>query len=359
MNACAFCGRDNLAGARFCIDCGKPLSVDAEQGVPPAPPATSSTATAFPASAPAGSPAMAAVIPMTRVAPANLTPGTGARCGHCGTVIDPTLPFCAGCGERTATAPSRPIATCPRCSTEYDATTSLYCARCGTRLPTPSMPALRVPSWPTLALLGESGEVLERHPVKGGELTVGRGECPLSFPDDIFLSPVHARFDVRDGQLWVRDLGSRNGTWVFLVEPGHLLDGDCLLVGSQVLRFRRLGYPGPQPPEADATRRIGSLVPSADVAVIEQLRADGSVRDRLHLSPGRSVAVGREAGDWVFPYDQTMSGLHAEIRSEGADFYLHDLGSKNGVAIGVRGERAIDPGQRVLLGDQMLCVESP
>jgi predicted component of type VI protein secretion system len=103
---------------------------------------------------------------------------------------------------------------------------------------------------------------------------------------------------------------------------------------------------------------MGSLVPSADVAVLEQLRADGSVRDTFHLSPARTVLLGREAGDWVFPYDQTMSGRHAEIRSQDAEFFVHDAGSRNGVALGVRGERSIKKGQRVLVGDQVLRVES-
>ena len=115
--------------------------------------------------------------------------------------------------------------------------------------------------------------------------------------------------------------------------------------------------PGPHSPEADSTRRMGSLTPLADVAVLEQLRADGSVRDCFHLSPTRTILMGRESGDWVFPYDQTMSGRHAEVRSENADFVVHDAGSRNGVALAVRGERAVKEGHRVLLGDQVLRIE--
>ena len=37
---------------------------------------------------------------------------------------------------------------------------------------------------------------------------------------------------------------------------------------------------------------------------------------------------------------------------------VHDAGSRNGVALGVRGERSIRKGQRVLVGDQVLRVES-
>ena len=100
------------------------------------------------------------------------------------------------------------------------------------------------------------------------------------------------------------------------------------------------------------------MVPSADVAVLEQLRADGSVRDSFHLSPARTVMIGRESGDWVFPYDPTMSGRHAEIRSQDAEFFVHDAGSRNGVALAVHGDRQVKAGHRILVGDQILRVES-
>jgi predicted component of type VI protein secretion system len=211
---------------------------------------------------------------------------------------------------------------------------------------------------PKLALLGEAGEVVQTYTLDRGEAVIGRGDADIQFEHDRYMSPLHARLELRDGQLWLRDLGSRNGTWVFIDQPMKLTDCDCVLVGSQILRFRRLGYPGPHPPEADSTRRMGSAVPTVDIAVMEQLRADGSVRDSFHLSPGRSVVLGREGGDWLFPYDQTMSGKHAEVRSEDSEFYIHDAGSRNGVAMSVRGERALKAGQRLLMGDQVLRLES-
>jgi len=253
-----------------------------------------------------------------------------------------------------------------------------FCARCGTpvnllgaaSLARDSRPSGAAPSGtsvisaksrevgPKIALLNDAGEAAHGYTVDRGEMVIGRTDGDVRFPDDVYLSPIHAQFTHRDGKLFLRDLGSRNGSWVFLDGPCRLTDGDVILVGSQLLRFRRLGYPGPHPPEADATRRLGSLTPSADVATLQQLRADASVRDCIHLSPGRNVLIGRESGDWVFPYDKTMSGRHAEIRSEDSEFYVHDTGSRNGVAVSVRGEREVKAGHRVLLGDQILRVES-
>jgi pSer/pThr/pTyr-binding forkhead associated (FHA) protein len=144
---------------------------------------------------------------------------------------------------------------------------------------------------------------------------------------------------------------------VFLTEPRRLADGDLLLIGSQVIRFRRLGYPGPHAPEADATKRMGSLIPSADIASLTQLRSDGSARDVIQLSPGRDVRIGRERGDWVFPYDPSMSGQHAVVRSEDADFVIVDDKSRNGVALAARGGMVAAPGTRLLVGDKLLRID--
>lgn len=313
MTSCAFCGRDNDGDSRFCSDCGKAIPVDTA-----APPA-----------------------PKNFAPPARAADVRGA-CPRCGNVTTTGLPFCGHCGALVGRRVS--ISTTPIDGNGHSTSTRKFSpARSG---------------GPRLALLGEDGHAHQWFTLDRGEAVMGRSEVDMAFADDAFMSPMHARFEVRDSQLWVRDLGSRNGTWVFIDDPIRLADGDLLLIGSQIIRFRRIGYPGPHPPEADATRRMGSVVPTVDVAVLEQLRADGSVRDVFHLSPGRTVRIGRESGDWLFSYDATMSGRHAEIRNEDSDFFVHDTDSRNGVAMAVRGERALRGGQRLLIGDQILRLES-
>lgn len=327
VTACSFCGRENEPASRFCIDCGKPMTASAARAISAYTPAPSPMP--FPMSPAAGGP----IVPPTRVAPGATAPAS--TCPRCGKTVDPALPFCGHCGSRIGQRVSREVSIGA----------------------TQAMGAHLRETGPRIALLDDTGNVSARYTLDLGEAVIGRGDADIKL-DDVYLSPLHARLELREGTLWVRDLGSRNGTWTFIEGPTRLADGDVMLVGSQLLRFRRLGYPGPHPPEADSTRRLGSLTPPADVAVLEQLRADGSVRDCFHLSPTRNVHVGRESGDWVFPYDQTMSGRHAEIRSEDAEFYVHDAGSRNGVALAVRGERALRKGQRLLVGDQIVRVES-
>ena len=333
MNRCGFCGRENDEQSKFCIDCGKPVVKGGARVI-------SVPAVLKPTGAhverPAGSEPVHASkgIPDTRVSSAAAPKGGMVKaCASCGKAVDSSLPFCPHCGTRVDGAPTK------------RSSTATFTAR-GTG------------TGPKLSLLDEAGEVEKSFTLDRGEATFGRSEGDIRFPEDVFLSPVHAQISMRDGLLLVRDLGSRNGTWVFTDGPYRLQDGDTILIGSQLIRFRRLGYPGPHPPEADQTRRLGSFTPSADIAVLAQLRADGSARDTMHLSPARSVKIGRDQGDWVFPYDQTMSGKHAEVRSEDLEFIVLDDGSRNGIAVAVRGEKPVKPGQRFLIGDQTLRVES-
>ena len=78
----------------------------------------------------------------------------------------------------------------------------------------------------------------------------------------------------------------------------------------------------------------------------------------MHLSPGRNLGIGRERGDWIFSYDPSMSGLHAEVRSEDADFVIVDADSRNGVAVSIREEVMLVPGTRILVGDKMVRLEA-
>lgn len=285
-------------------------------------------------------------------------------CPRCGEAVTPTAKYCATCGQSLGGEAPADAVRCPKCDAANDKTAK-FCATCGYGLIRGARGEARTSSFTVpkldisvlLTRVDEGGNEISKHAMTASRMTIGRSATDLEFADDPYLSPKHAELVVRDQSLYVRDLGSRNGTWCFLDGAYRLQDGDLILVGSQIIRYRRLGYPGPNPPEADATRRLGSLTPSADIASLTQLRSDGSSRDVIHLSPGRNITIGRDQGDWLFSYDPSMSGLHAQIRSEDADFSIVDAGSRNGVAITARGDIKLNPGSRFLVGDKMFRVE--
>jgi hypothetical protein len=73
----------------------------------------------------------------------------------------------------------------------------------------------------------------------GSELTIGRATgCGVPLADDTYVSTLHARVYQRDGQTFVEDLGSTNGTYVNgerVATPVPLRRGDLLQVGSTVM----------------------------------------------------------------------------------------------------------------------------
>jgi len=332
VTACPYCGRSNDPAAQFCMDCGKPMGKSTGHKA-----AAASAGGGGGGSGGSGGGAEAATggasVSGTRVvarAAVARDQGEPISCPFCGGRASGLQPFCPQCGRRLRAPGSGP--NCPRCASPVEPGIK-FCATCGAPL-VDLAAARRGPSGPSragatiaLVLLDDLGSPVQRFERRAPDTTIGRLDGDIRFPEDVFLSPLHAKVSWEQDTLVVRDLGSRNGTWVFLERAHRLVDGDLLLIGSQVIRFRRLGYPGPHPPDADATKRMGSLIPSADIASLTQLRSDGSVRDVIQLSPGRDVAIGREQGDWVFPYDPSMSARHALVRSEDADFVVVDANS--------------------------------
>lgn len=333
------------------------------------------------------------------------------RCANCGRLTDALHAYCVYCGWRlrvpesevpfsrdshprdtsSATVPWAPLADKPTSPGSAALSHSgVFCTSCGTGIPReedvsfcpycgdPIAGAVDTPGWgastpprgmiplvrsdgvgPRLALLDDEGGVLREIPIDREQTIVGRNRGDVQFDDDEAVSPEHAMLTWRDNALRVRDLGSSNGSWLFITTPHTLSDGDTLLIGSQVIRFRVLRNRVLADAEADGGVAAARANPQSS-AVLEQLRGDGSVRDVVYLSSGRSVSMGREFGDWVFPYDPTVSSRHAEVQPapDGSNaFTVHDLGSRNGVAILVRGERAVSAGERLLFGKKMLRLE--
>jgi hypothetical protein len=76
-----------------------------------------------------------------------------------------------------------------------------------------------------------------------GETTLGRSPaCVIPLENDTFASSVHARVFARGSELWLEDLGSRNGTFLNsrrLAAPAQLHRGDRVKVGTTLLEISR------------------------------------------------------------------------------------------------------------------------
>lgn len=76
----------------------------------------------------------------------------------------------------------------------------------------------------------------------GEEATIGRAAgCQVTI-DDSYASQLHARVFVRDGQVYVEDIGSTNGTYLNrkkVTGPMVLQRGDHLQIGNTILELQR------------------------------------------------------------------------------------------------------------------------
>jgi pSer/pThr/pTyr-binding forkhead associated (FHA) protein len=110
---------------------------------------------------------------------------------------------------------------------------------------TRAMRPLEMPLGPTgfetLYLAGAIGGREQAWPLSGGRLTVGRGLDNDIVLDDASVSRHHAELTREGGRLQVRDLGSRNGTWVNAarVTVSGLGAGDELAFGAVQLEVTR------------------------------------------------------------------------------------------------------------------------
>jgi hypothetical protein len=108
--------------------------------------------------------------------------------------------------------------------------------------PAPALPKGRkARGTPTeLVALEPADHAGRRYPL-GDEITVGRAAGCQVTVDDTYVSQLHARVFTRDGQVFVEDLGSTNGTYLNRVKVGGAMvmqKGDRLQVGNTVLEVR-------------------------------------------------------------------------------------------------------------------------
>lgn len=78
----------------------------------------------------------------------------------------------------------------------------------------------------------------QSYPLRQPETLIGRREGDIVFPDDSFLSGLHACLRVGAEEVVLEDLRSTNGTFLKIRGTARLEDGDQVLCGSKLLLVR-------------------------------------------------------------------------------------------------------------------------
>ena len=210
----------------------------------------------------------------------------------------------------------------------------------------PSEPDARVPGEVAeqvayLSLVTPAGIDAEEYPLaEGRPTTIGRIDCDVSFPQDTLLSDHHASIFQRDDTFFLRDDGSRSGTYL-KIRPGHpvsVATGTVVRVGRQILVIAEDG---------------GRLV-------LLHYDASGQLVGRHELTAGTTV-FGRPSGpnnpDVVLDdEDLTLSRFHMSATPRGDVVEIEDFNSRNGTYLKVKGDHRLEPHDVFRVGAQQFKV---
>lgn len=173
------------------------------------------------------------------------------------------------------------------------------------------------------------------------------------FGGDAYLSPVHATFTFGADGCNVRDEQSLNGVYVRIARdvPVKLGSGDIFRIGQEIIRYEAIA-----PADSiDGVEAMGS--PNPGLLGRLSLVIGRSTIGNAYTIASDGMHIGRERGDVIFPEDGYVSGLHCRLHHDGSSIVLTDVGSSNGTFVRVRGERVVQSGELLLLGQQLFRLQ--
>ncbi|HET8685000.1 MAG TPA: FHA domain-containing protein, partial [Micromonosporaceae bacterium] len=176
-------------------------------------------------------------------------------------------------------------------------------------------------------------------------VVAGRDPACHLVVDDPLVSRRHAEVGWADGGWSVRDLDSRNGTYL----AGRRVATAPVAAGAEI----RLG---------DASRGPTLRLAPAEAAqtLVDELApaVAGRTQAAEYVASGR-MRIGRDPANDIVLSDLRISRFHAEMRRDASGFHVVDLGSRNGTFVnGQPVSRAVlSPGDMVSIGRHELVFD--
>ncbi|MCC6764927.1 MAG: FAD-dependent oxidoreductase [Deltaproteobacteria bacterium] len=163
----------------------------------------------------------------------------------------------------------------------------------------------------------------ETYPIPDKGLIVGRVEAVFLDKADLSLSRRHAQFRIEGGKLGIFDLGSKNGTYVKLLAPAPLANGDEFRVASKRFRFERFAQVSKLPPSDVVAETSVAAAPAAAAAAPVAAAAAAAAAEPAAPAAAPAAAAGGlvaaldyEAYKLTIPVAADQDLLHA---------YFHEL----------------------------------
>jgi hypothetical protein len=151
------------------------------------------------------------------------------HCPECGFVLTEGANYCQRCGAYVGT----------REPTREDVTTATYVVDEQTGELRPVDVTDVAAASGALVIRSGGGRVGQSFPLAGERVTIGRSPDAQVFLDDVTVSRDHAVLVQRNGDWFLDDSGSLNGTYVNRrrIESHKLTDGDELQIGKYKLTY--------------------------------------------------------------------------------------------------------------------------
>lgn len=276
----------------------------------------------------------------------------GVVCPHCDAYNNLTETVCHNCQEFMGEAiePTDPETVIPEAP--VDQAPDQY----PTQATTAPVPGLR--------LLRGYGTKNNFFPLGNTPLTIGRSpQASLPIRDDPFLSPMHASLHAQPSGLVVQDLGSRNGTFVRLLDGSQIQAGDELVLGSQRLILIGIGGPTKDvriPPSSD-TRSYGGPAPKdlfLALRIIHQGPEATAIAGAVLLRAGPTVTIGQRGCDVNFPEDPRLAPHHIDLFLQPTGTLIRLPPDSTGVFLRLRDPFPLEPGDELLVGEEVFRFEA-
>jgi class 3 adenylate cyclase len=204
--------------------------------------------------------------------------------------------------------------------------------------------------------LNRMGRVDGEHQIAAAGLTIGRTGADVNFPDDPEMESVHAQVLATGGQVCVRDCSGSGNVYVRLAAAYAMENDDVIIMGSQMLQFQKdAEILGAATALGKTLADVTSLLNEPAARFVRLGRNDSGKADVYPLT-GEEVRFGRVSGQYTFAADTLMSRAHARVFQRGEDFFLEDLGSRNGTFVRVRGETPVPVGTSILVSREIFRI---
>ena len=197
----------------------------------------------------------------------------------------------------------------------------------------------------------------------GDELLIGRAASGFGrLGGDERLSRTHTLIGCgEDGAVWVKDLGSTNGTWINerrISIARALQPGDKIRVGGSILELRRGGGASRSSPVAHGqgiqTTAASPPYGRPNTPSLGYLLYAGQ---RVAIPPN-GLTIGRGPDNEIVVPQAGVSRKHAIVTLGTSGFFIRDEGSANGTRVNGSqigtAPRPLRHGDEIAVGDQTL-----